>query len=123
MTQEKLGIDTIVELMEYGFNLAIHIGDITDEESQGGSKVTFSEIIGSLNLMLKIPAIITKAPRAYMEWLDVDEEEQKILKHKFAEKFNIANENIETIIVEVWFTLVGLGRLVALAKKAKPKES
>ena len=49
------GIDGIKAVLEFGFNLASRIKDITAEDSAGGKKVTIIEIVGSLSLLKKHP--------------------------------------------------------------------
>ena len=116
MAERKLGTEAIEALLDYGFSLAFRIKDVTAEDSPGGTKVTLSEIVGSLNLLFKIPTIIGKAVQAYHEWLDMDDEEIRAMKTSFKEKFDIPNDKLEQTFVEVWAILMSLGRIIAIYK-------
>jgi len=115
-----MNIDSIEVLLDYGFSLAYRIKEVTADDSPGGKKVTFPEIVGSLNLLFKIPSLIVQAPLAYEQWKDVDEEEALVLKEKFALKFDIADDKREEAVEEVWGILVRIGRVIALMEKPKP---
>jgi len=112
-----LGTEKIKELLDYGFSLAKRIGEIRDAESAGGEKITWTEVIGSLGLITKIPGAIGNAKDAYKEWLDLDDGEIDDIKAYFADKFDLPNDKTEEIFEEVWALILGLGRLIALLKK------
>jgi len=112
-----LGVGNIKELLDYGFSLANRIKTVRDDDSPGGEKITWTEVIGSLGLITKIPRVIGNAKDAYGEWLDIDDEETDEIKDFFAEKFDLADDRVEEIFEEVWGVLVGIGKLVNLLKK------
>ena len=111
------GTEKIKELLDYGFSLATKIETITSDDSPGGKKVTWTEVIGSINLIAKIPRIIGSAKEMYMEWLDLDATEIADLKVYFADKFDLPNDNVEAIFEEVWGILLSIGNLIKLLKK------
>ena len=112
-----IGIENIKSLLDYGFSFGFRIKEVVSDDSPGGKKVTLPEIVGSLDLVFKIPALIAQAPLAYQEWQDVDEAEAEELKAHFAEKFDVPDEKIEQVIEEVWGILVRIGNLIALLEK------
>lgn len=109
-----IGIESIKTLLDYGFSFGFRVKEVVADDSPGGKKVTFPEIIGSLDLLFKIPGVIASAPLAYKEWQDISPEEAEELKAYFAEKFDVPNEKIEQVIEEVWGILVRIGNLIAL---------
>ena len=112
-----LGTENIKELLDYGFSLAKRIGEIRSAESTGGEKITWTEVIGSLGLITKIPGAISDAKDAYKEWLDLDDAEIVEIKAYFKEKFDLPDDKVEEIFEEVWGILLGLGKLINLIKK------
>ena len=112
-----LGTENIKELLDYGFSLANRIKTIKDLDSPGGEKITWTEVLGSLGLITKIPGAIGNAKEAYAEWLDLDDVETIDIKIYFSEKFDLANDKVEEIFEEVWGILLGLGKLISLLQK------
>jgi len=118
-----LGTENIKELLDYGFSLATRVKDIRDIDSPGGEKITWTEVIGSLGLITKVPKIIGDAKEAYEEWLDLDVTEVAEIKAYFADKFDLPNDRVEAIFEEVWGILLGLGKLINLLKKEVPTDT
>jgi hypothetical protein len=107
-----MGIDSIKALIGFGFDVAAKIKDITAEDSAGGKKITITEIIGSIGLITKIPALIREAPEAYSEWLELDDTETVELKAFFADKFNLNNEKAEDAVEAAWGIVLSIGELI-----------
>jgi len=112
-----IGIEDIKALLDYGFSFGFRVKEVVADDSPGGKKVTLPEIVGSLNLLFKIPSIVASAPLAYEQWQDVDEAEAAELKQFFAEKFDIANDKIEAATEEAWSMLLHLGNLIGILEK------
>jgi hypothetical protein len=112
-----IGIESIKTLLDYGFSFGFRVKEVVADDSPGGKKVTLTEIVGSLDLLFKIPAIVAQAPLAYEQWQDIDEDEAKELKQHFADKFDIADDKIEAVTEEVWGILLHLGNLIDLLDK------
>ena len=112
-----LGTENIKDLLDYGFSLAGRIKTVRDLDSPGGEKITWTEVLGSLGLITKIPKVIGDAKEAYAEWLDLDPVEVVEIKDYFSEKFDLPNDKVEEIFEEVWGILLGLGKLITLLKK------
>ncbi len=112
-----MGIENFKELLDYGFSWAFRIKEVTADTSPGGKKLTLPEIVGSLNLLFKVPSIIASAPIAFDEWQEIDESEAAELKAYFAEKFDIADDKIEAAVEEAWQILLHIGNLIELLDK------
>jgi hypothetical protein len=109
-----MGTENIKSLLDYGFGLGSKIKEITAADSPGGKKVTITEIIGSIGMIVKIPSVIAEAPLAYQEWKDLDDTEAAEIKEYFAAKFDIADDKIEALTEEVWGMLVRIGKIIAI---------
>jgi hypothetical protein len=109
-----IGIESIKTLLDYGFSFGFRVDEVVADNSPGGKKVTFPEIVGSLDLLFKIPTVIASAPQAYKEWQDIDPDEADELKAYFAAKFDVPDDKIEAVVEEVWGILVRIGNLIAL---------
>lgn len=107
-----MGTENIKALVGFGFDIANKIKDITAEDSAGGKKITITEIIGSIGLITKIPALIRDAPEAYSEWLELDDQETAELKAFFADKFTLPNEKAEDAVEAAWNIVLSIGELI-----------
>jgi len=106
------GTDVIKDFLDYGFSLAHRIKTVKAEDSPGGEKVTWGEIVGSIGLITKIPGLIGKADDLYIEWKDLDDLEVTEIRQYFADKFDISNDLIEADIEDVWEIMLRIGRIV-----------
>lgn len=111
------GIDGIKAVLEFGFNLASRIKDITAEDSAGGKKVTIIEIVGSLSLLKNIPEIIRVIPELQQEYFDLDDTEVSELKAYFADRFNLSNDKAEAAIEAAWGIVLAIGKEIDIIEK------
>ena len=106
------GTKSIKELLDYGFSWVMRLKTVKADDSPGGEKVTWGEVIGSIGLITKIPKIIGEAKEAKNEFLDLDEVEIKDLKNHFADKFDIPNDKLEATFEDVWEILLRTGNII-----------
>jgi hypothetical protein len=107
-----MGTESIKALVGFGFDVANKIKDITAEDSAGGKKITITEVIGSIGLITKIPALIRYAPEAYREWLELDDSETVELKAFFADRFDLNNDKVEDAVEAAWNIVLSIGELI-----------
>ena len=106
------GTENIKELLDYGFTWVMRIKEVRSEDSAGGEKITWTEVIGSIGLITKVPGIIGNAKEAKDEFLDLDDAEVMEMKEYFADKFDIPNDKLEETLEDVWEILLRIGKII-----------
>ena len=106
------GTENIKELLDYGFTWVMRIKEVKSADSPGGEKITWTEVIGSVGLITKVPKIIGNAKDAKNEFLDLDDTEVMEMKLYFADKFDIPNDKLEETLEDVREILLRIGKII-----------
>lgn len=108
------GIEKMKVVLMFIINLGERFEKITREDSPGGKKVTWGEVLGSALLLKDVPSLIKAIPELKAEFLDLDETEKQELKDYVKVELDLEDDAVEKMIEKAWNTLVSLSSLIGM---------
>lgn len=121
---EKLGIDSIKNIVGAAFDAANRVIAVTAPDSPGGKKITLPEIIGSTGEAFNLARALAEAPTAIKQVEDLDDNEQSELEAWAEETLPVKPGKAKKIIVQSIRVIMELGELVTVIveKDEEPTE-
>ena len=110
-----------IENLKTGLSFVIGLGEraekITSEDSAGGKKITGTEWMGSVGLLIGVPSLLKAIPEFIPEIKDLDSEESEELMQFLAKEFDLANDKIEEAVERGAKVLNEIREIAGLFKK------
>jgi hypothetical protein len=105
---EKLGTENIKKVLSFGMGVA---KSVADAKADGHVNVRDAPLF--LDDVIKIPGVIKAAPKAYDEYLDLDDTEKAEIRVWFKDEFDCPDDKVEELIEAAFDAAIVASELIA----------